>query len=102
MMPYRPAMRLKKHWAAGSAVNFVITDWNMPIMDGLTLLRTVRKSAELRQLPALMVTADVRTNTVDAAMQLGADGYVDKQFLNVGDFKHTLNGILIMRGLLSS
>jgi len=75
-------------------VTCVITDWNMPVMDGLTLLRTIRATDTLQHLPVLMVTADTRTNTIDAALQAGADGYMDKGLLSAGTLNEMLDRIL--------
>ncbi|WP_250441852.1 response regulator [Caballeronia sp. AZ1_KS37] len=58
----------------------VITDWNMPNMDGLSLLQEIRKSEELAELPVLMVTAEKRRENVLAAIEAGANGYIVKQF----------------------
>jgi len=58
----------------------VITDWNMPNMDGLTLLQEIRKAEDLAQLPVLMVTAEKRRENVLAAIQAGATTYIVKPF----------------------
>ncbi|MDY0072236.1 MAG: chemotaxis response regulator CheY [Thauera sp.] len=60
--------------------DFVVTDWNMPNMDGLTLLQTIRKSPQLKHLPVLMVTAEAKKENIIAAAQAGASGYVVKPF----------------------
>jgi two-component system chemotaxis response regulator CheY len=80
--------------AAGLPVSCVISDWNMPVMDGLTLLRTIRASDALRHLPVLIMTADTGANTIDAAMQAGADGFIDKQSLNADSLKAMLDRAL--------
>jgi two-component system chemotaxis response regulator CheY len=80
--------------AAGMPVSCVISDWNMPVMDGLTLLRTIRASDALRHLPVLIMTADTGANTIDTAMQAGADGFIDKQGLNVDSLKAMLDRVL--------
>ncbi|CAG9169841.1 chemotaxis response regulator CheY [Cupriavidus pinatubonensis] len=59
---------------------FVISDWNMPNMDGLTLLQRIRADAALAQLPVLMVTAEAKRENVVAAAQAGANGYIVKPF----------------------
>jgi two-component system chemotaxis response regulator CheY len=61
-------------------VNFVITDWNMPVMDGLTLLKTIRASPTMGTLPVLMITAEAKKENIVAAAQAGADGYIVKPF----------------------
>ncbi len=60
--------------------DFVVTDWNMPNMDGLTLLQTIRATAGLKHLPVLMVTAEAKKENIIAAAQAGASGYVVKPF----------------------
>lgn len=60
--------------------DFVVTDWNMPNMDGLTLLQTIRQTPHLRHLPVLMVTAEAKKENIIAAAQAGASGYIVKPF----------------------
>lgn len=61
-------------------VNFVVTDWNMPVMDGLALLQAIRKTSHIKNLPVLMVTAEAKRENIIVAAQAGADGYVVKPF----------------------
>ncbi|BAL25556.1 chemotaxis response regulator CheY [Azoarcus sp. KH32C] len=60
--------------------DFVVTDWNMPNMDGLTLLQTIRQTPHLKHLPVLMVTAEAKKENIIAAAQAGASGYIVKPF----------------------
>jgi two-component system chemotaxis response regulator CheY len=60
--------------------DFVITDWNMPGMDGLQLLQAVRADDSLSKLPVLMVTAEAKKENIIAAAQSGASGYIVKPF----------------------
>lgn len=60
--------------------DFVISDWNMPNMDGLQLLQTIRADGTLGKLPVLMVTAEAKKENIIAAAQAGASGYVVKPF----------------------
>jgi two-component system chemotaxis response regulator CheY len=60
--------------------DFVISDWNMPVMDGLTMLKNIRGDAALAKLPVLMVTAEAKKENIIAAAQAGASGYVVKPF----------------------
>ncbi|MBC7499966.1 MAG: chemotaxis response regulator CheY [Herminiimonas sp.] len=60
--------------------DFVISDWNMPVMDGLTMLQTIRADPALAKLPVLMVTAEAKKENIIAAAQAGASGYVVKPF----------------------
>jgi len=60
--------------------DFVVSDWNMPNMDGLTMLQEIRKDPALSKLPVLMVTAEAKKENIVAAAQAGANGYVVKPF----------------------
>ncbi|GAA0782276.1 chemotaxis response regulator CheY [Castellaniella ginsengisoli] len=59
---------------------FVVSDWNMPNMDGLTMLQNIRADPNLSSLPVLMVTAEAKKENIIAAAQAGANGYVVKPF----------------------
>ena len=60
--------------------DFLITDWNMPIMEGIDLLKEVRADPELADLPVLMVTAEARREQIVAAAEAGVNGYIVKPF----------------------
>ena len=60
--------------------DFVVTDWNMPNMDGLTLLQNIRANPTLKHLPVLMITAEAKKENIIAAAQAGASGYIVKPF----------------------
>ena len=60
--------------------DFVVSDWNMPNMDGLALLQHVRADAELKTLPFLMITTEAKKENIAAAVQAGASGYIVKPF----------------------
>src|SRR5580698_6054640 len=60
--------------------DFLITDWNMPGMPGLELLRAVRADPKLAKLPVLMLTAETNREQIIAAAQARVDGYVIKPF----------------------
>ena len=60
--------------------DFVVSDWNMPNMDGLTMLQNIRADPALSKLPVLMVTAEAKKENIIAAAQAGANGYVVKPF----------------------
>ena len=60
--------------------DFVISDWNMPNMDGLTMLQNIRADPALCKLPVLMVTAEAKKENIIAAAQAGANGYIVKPF----------------------
>lgn len=59
---------------------FVVSDWNMPNMTGIELLRAIRADASLKHLPVLMVTAEAKRENIIEAAQAGASGYVVKPF----------------------
>lgn len=61
-------------------VDFLITDWNMPGMTGIELLRTIRADNNLKHLPVLMVTAEAKREQIVEAAQAGVNGYVIKPF----------------------
>jgi two-component system chemotaxis response regulator CheY len=61
-------------------VDFVISDWNMPNMSGLELLKAVRGSDDLKELPFLMVTAEALKDNVVAAVKAGVSNYIVKPF----------------------
>lgn len=63
-----------------SSFDFVISDWNMPNMDGLQLLNEIRKDDRFKAIPVLMVTAEAKKENIIAAAQAGASGYVVKPF----------------------
>jgi two-component system, chemotaxis family, chemotaxis protein CheY len=60
--------------------DFLITDWNMPGMQGIDLLKAVRADANLSSLPVLMVTAEAKREQIVEAAQSGVNGYIVKPF----------------------
>ena len=60
--------------------DFLVTDWNMPGMTGIDLLKTVRADEKLKTLPVLMVTAEAKKEQIVLAAQAGVNGYVVKPF----------------------
>ena len=60
--------------------DFLITDWNMPGMEGLELLKIVRKDAALKTTPVLMVTAESKRELIMEAAKSGVNGYIVKPF----------------------
>ena len=60
--------------------DLLVTDWNMPGMTGLDLLRTVRADERLKDLPVLLVTAEAKREQIIEAAQAGFNGYVVKPF----------------------
>ncbi len=59
---------------------FLVTDWNMPGMTGINLLKEVRADPKLASLPVLMVTAEAKRDQIIEAAQAGVNGYVVKPF----------------------
>ena len=64
----------------GDKYDFVITDWNMPVMDGIGLLKKIRTDPAMKTLPVLMVTAEAEKDKVVAAIQAGVNNYIVKPF----------------------
>jgi len=64
----------------GGNFDFLITDWNMPGMPGLDLLKQVRADERLCKLPVLMLTAEAKREQIVEAAQAGVSGYVIKPF----------------------
>lgn len=64
----------------GEKFDFVVSDWNMPNMTGIDLLRNVRGDDALKHLPVLMVTAEAKKENIIEAAQAGASGYIVKPF----------------------
>ena len=77
---------------------FVVSDWNMPNMDGLTLLQNVRGDARLKTLPFLMITAEAKKENIIAAAQAGASGYIVKPF-TAGTLQEKLDKIFEKMGI---
>lgn len=75
-----------------SEFDFVVTDWNMPNMTGIELLRAIRADAALKALPVLMITAEAKKENIIEAAQAGASGYIVKPF-TAGTLSEKLNKI---------
>jgi two-component system, chemotaxis family, chemotaxis protein CheY len=76
--------------------DFLITDWNMPGMPGLDLLKAVRADARLAKMPVLMLTAEAKREQIIEAAQAGVNGYVIKPFTAV-TLKEKIDKILETR-----
>ncbi len=61
-------------------IDFIISDWNMPTMTGIELLRKVRASEEFADLPFLMVTAEAQQENIIEAVQAKVSNYIVKPF----------------------
>jgi len=64
----------------GGNFQFVVTDWNMPNMTGIELLKAIRADSTLKHLPVLMITAEAKKENIVEAAQNGASGYIVKPF----------------------
>ncbi|NGY06898.1 chemotaxis response regulator CheY [Solimonas terrae] len=76
---------------AGS-FDFVVTDWNMPGMTGIDLLRNIRGDARIAKTPVLMVTAEAQREQIIEAAQAGVNGYIIKPF-NAATLKEKIDKI---------
>jgi two-component system chemotaxis response regulator CheY len=82
----------------GGAFQFVVSDWNMPNMTGIEMLRAIRSDPNLKHLRVLMVTAEAKKENIIEAAQAGADGYVVKPF-TAAVLEEKLNKIFQKRGM---
>jgi len=64
----------------GGSYDFLVTDWNMPGMTGIELLKAVRADPEMASMPVLMVTAEQKKEQIIEAAQAGVNGYIVKPF----------------------
>lgn len=67
-------------WLRSGAFDLVITDWDMPNMPGIELLKAIRADDALKSLPVVLVTAERDKHHVVEAAEVGVDGYVVKPF----------------------
>lgn len=73
-------------------IDFVVTDWNMPGMQGIDLLKHIRADADSKHLPVLMITAEAKREQIVEAAQAGVNGYIVKPF-TAATLKEKLNKI---------
>jgi len=64
----------------GGDFDFVVTDWNMPGMQGIDLLKAIRADAKLSHIPVLLITAEAKKEQIVMAAQAGVNGYIVKPF----------------------
>jgi len=64
----------------GGTFGFVVSDWNMPIMTGIDMLRAIRADEKLKTIPVLMVTAEAQQSNLIEAVQAGVSNYIVKPF----------------------
>lgn len=77
----------------GGGFEFVVSDLNMPNMNGFELLRQIRADDTLKHLPVLLVTAEAKKEDIVTAAQIGASGYIVKPFTKA-TLEEKLNKIL--------
>lgn len=65
---------------AGQPFDFIVSDWNMPAMTGIDLLKNIRSSEKFKKLPFLMVTAEAEQANVVIAVKAGVSNFVVKPF----------------------
>ena len=78
-------------------IDFLVTDWNMPGMAGIDLLKAVRSDPKLSTLPVLMVTAEAKREQIMEAAQAGVNGYVVKPF-TAETLKEKVDGVFARLG----
>ena len=78
-------------------IDFLITDWNMPGMQGLDLLKAVRADAKISKMPVLLLTAEAKREQIIEAAQAGVNGYVIEPF-TAQTLKDKLDKILAGKG----
>jgi two-component system chemotaxis response regulator CheY len=89
------AHAMEKLWAHN--VGLILSDWHMPDMNGLELLKNVRAIASMEDIPFLMITANKEKGNVIAAMKEGVTNYIVKPFSEkqlIKKIKETLNSSL--------
>lgn len=64
----------------GGDFDFVVTDWNMPGMQGIDLLKAIRADENLAHIPVLLITAEAKKEQIVMAAQAGVNGYIVKPF----------------------
>ena len=73
-------------------IEFIVSDWNMPGMQGIDLLKKVRGNKQHKDIPFLMVTAENEPNNIKIALQAGVNNFVAKPF-KPEDFKNRIISI---------
>ncbi len=81
----------------GGDFDFVVTDWNMPGMQGIDLLKAIRADSNLAHIPVLLITAEAKKEQIVMAAQAGVNGYIVKPF-TAGTLKTKLDKIFARLG----
>lgn len=71
------------HKIKGKQYDFILTDWNMPVMNGLELLKSIKTDDSYKHLPVMMITAEAKRENIIEAASNGANGYIVKPFTAV-------------------
>jgi len=79
-----------------NSIEFVVSDWNMPNMTGIELLKAVRSDPKLKHLPYLMVTAEADKDNIVEAVKSGVSNYIVKPF-NAATMKEKIEKIFANR-----
>jgi two-component system, chemotaxis family, chemotaxis protein CheY len=79
-----------------SGIQFIVSDWNMPNMTGIELLKTVRSDPKFRHLPFLMVTAEADKENIVEAVKSGVNNYIVKPF-NSGTMAEKIDKIFVAK-----
>jgi len=85
----------------GNPVDVVVSDWNMPHMTGLELLKALRATPKFARMPFLLITAEGKKENIVEAAQAGADGYIVKPFTQ-DTLQEKLTRILVKYDLISA
>lgn len=78
---------------SGEHIDFIISDWNMPKMTGIELLKRVRESEKYKTTPFIMVTAEGKRENVITAVQAGVSNYIVKPF-NAATLKEKISKVV--------
>ena len=65
---------------ANNSVDLIITDWNMPVMDGLTFVKHIRADSKFDDTPIIMVTTEAAKEDIITALKAGVNNYIVKPF----------------------
>lgn len=79
--------------AGGGDINLVLLDWNMPVMNGIDVLKNMRSDDRFKKIPVLMVSTESEDDKIKEAIDAGAHGYLTKPF-NAGKLAAAINQVL--------
>ena len=90
---------IESAYKAGEPYEFIISDWNMPELSGLEMLKKLKESSEFKDVPFLMVTAEAEQGNVMLAVKAGVDNFIVKPF-SAQVLKEKIDKIFTKRGVL--